>query len=342
MPELRQDPTTKEWVIIATDRAKRPDQFCEAAPLSPRSEPMTCPFCPGNEHLTPDEVFALRDLGGNGTRNWQIRVVPNRFAALQPTENGLGRASSGLFNVAAGFGYHEVIIESPRHDHTLARMSDEEILELLQTYRQRYEALKKDPRVKHILIFRNHGKRAGTSLQHPHSQLVATRIIPLHIRQKYEIAIRHFDDTARCLYCDIVAAERRAGQRVVLESPGFLVVHPFASQVPFETWIFPKTHNPCFAGANPDQLSELATVLRRTLRGLHDGLGNPDFNLMLHTAPLEDEDKPYFLWHIEIRPRLTTQAGFELGTGIYINTAVPEQTASFMRALLDASTTGSK
>lgn len=338
MPELRQDPSTKEWVIIATDRAKRPDQFREAedAKAAAADSASSCPFCPGNEHLTPNEVLALRNPGGSKGQDWRIRVVPNKFAALQPTENGLGRAASGLFNIAAGFGYHEVIIESPRHLYSLALMSDQEMLELLQTYQQRYAALRQDPRVKHILIFRNHGRRAGTSLQHPHSQLVATRIIPLHIRQKYEVAIRHFDDTGHCLYCDIVTAERRAGQRVVLESQDYIVVHPFASQVPFETWIFPKFHSPCFARTGSEQIGELASVLRRTLRGLHDGLGNPDFNLMLHTAPVEDEEKPYFLWHIEIRPRLTTQAGFELGTGIYINTAVPEQTAAFMRSLLRA------
>lgn len=336
MPELRQDPSTKEWVIIATDRARRPDQFREVEMTAHTDDSGQCPFCPGNEHLTPEEVFALRGSGGNGNEGWRIRVVPNKFAALTPAEGGFRREVSPLFNTAAGFGHHEVIIESPRHDYSLALMSDEEILELLRIYRQRYDILKHDPRIKLILIFRNHGRRAGTSLQHPHSQLVATPIIPLHIRQKYEVAVRHYDDTGRCLYCDIVAVERLGGQRVVLETSGFAVIHPFASQVPFETWILPKFHNPCFARTSPDRMVELASVLRRTLKGLHDALGNPDFNLILHTAPVEDEAKPYFLWHIEIRPRLTTQAGFELGTGIYINTAVPEQTATFMRGFLGA------
>lgn len=336
MPELRQDPSTKEWVIIATERARRPDQFREVETTAHVNDAQRCPFCPGNEQLTPGEVFSLRDSGGNGEPGWRVRVVPNKFAALTPSEGSLHHAASPMFNTAAGRGYHEVIIESPRHDHTLALMGEEELSDLLRTYQQRYDALKHDSRTKLILIFRNHGRRAGTSLQHPHSQVVATPIIPLHIRQKYEVAIRHYDDTGRCLYCDIVAAERSAGRRVLLETSGFVVIHPFASQVPFETWILPRFHNPCFARTSPDRMVELASVLRRTLRGLYDGLGNPDFNLILHTAPVEDEAKPYFLWHIEIRPRLTTQAGFELGTGIYINTAVPEQTATFMRGLLGA------
>lgn len=173
--------------------------------------------------------------------------------------------------------------------------------------------------------------RAGTSLVHPHSQLVALPIIPLHIRQKYEVAIRHYDDTGHCLYCDLVEEEKGSGKRVILETSRFLVFHPFASQVPFETWVAPKKHNPCFARIGFEERLELASVLRRVLRGLHDTLGNPDFNLIVHTAPVEDEEKPYFLWHVEIRPRLTTPAGFELGTGIFINTAIPEDTAAYFR-----------
>ena len=219
-------------------------------------------------------------------------------------------------------------------------MGEQEILEVIQTYCQRYTELRTDPRVKLILAFRNHGPRAGTSLAHPHSQLVATPIIPLHIRQKYEVAIRHYDDTGRCLYCDVVAEEKAVGKRVVLETARFLVFQPFASEVPFETWIAPKHHNPCFARIDFEERLELASVLRKVLHAFHDALNNPDFNLIVHTAPVEDEDKPYFLWHIEIHPRLTTTAGFELGTGIYINTAIPEDTAAFLKAAVTRVPTG--
>lgn len=336
MPELRQDPATKEWVIIARERAKRPDQFRESRDRVSveKAHKSVCPFCPGNEQLTPGEVFALRNSGGKGQFGWRVRVVPNKFAALAPVGVMPLHNSLAFFHSAEGYGHHEVIIESPDHNQILPLMSEQQFLEILYAYRQRYNVLSKDPRVKLVLLFRNHGKRAGTSLEHPHSQLVATPIIPFHIRQKYEVAIRHYDDTGHCLYCDLVQEEHAAGVRVVLESPQLLVVHPFASQVPFETWILPKEHNPCFARISSEQMVELASVLRRILRGLHDALGNPDFNLIVHTAPIEDEAKPYFVWHIEIRPRMTTQAGFELGTGIYINTAVPEETAQFMKSFV--------
>jgi len=336
MPELRQDPTTKEWVVIAVERAKRPDQFRERTSVEahPAPEQRLCPFCPDNELLTPDEVFALRDYGNKNQPGWRVRVVANKFAAFTPTENPRMQSQGRLFHSKGGYGYHEVIVESPDHNRILPLMGEQEILELIQTYCQRYQELRTDPRVKLVLLFRNHGQRAGTSLVHPHSQLVATPIIPFHIRQKYEVAIRHYDDTGHCVYCDVVAEERAFGKRVVLETPRFLIFHPFASQVPFETWIAPKHHNPCFSRIEFEERLELASVLRRVLRGLHDALGNPDFNLIVHTAPVEDEEKPYFLWHIEIRPRLTTTAGFELGTGIYINTAIPEETATFHKAQL--------
>lgn len=336
MPELRQDRTTKEWVAIAIERAKRPDQFRERETneSSHPQEGRLCPFCPGNELLTPEEIFALRDSGRKNESGWRVRVVPNKFAAFTPQEGTRHHDHGRFFHAMDGFGYHEVIIESPDHSQLLPLMGEQQIVELLHTYRERYAALRKDPRVKLILLFRNHGRRAGTSLVHPHSQLVATPIIPFHIRQKYEVAIRHYDDTGRCLYCDVVAEEKAAGKRVVLETRNFLVFEPFASQVPFETWIAPKQHNPCFARIGFDERLELASVLRRILRALYDGLSNPDFNLIVHTAPAEDEDKPYFLWHIEIRPRLTTAAGFELGTGIYINTAIPEDTAAYLKFVL--------
>lgn len=337
MPEMRQDPTTKEWVVIATERAKRPAQFATNA-RSPGSgssvERNQCPFCPGNEHMTPPEVFSLPQLAGQRGSSWRVRVVTNKFAALSPKEHSQRYSSGGFFHQRRGFGYHEVIIDSPHHDLIFPLMSDREILDVLQAYRRRYNELRNESKIKLILLFRNHGARAGTSLAHPHSQLVASPIIPVHIRQRYDIAIRHFDDTGHCLYCDVVKEERRAAERVVTESDYLVAFHPFASRVPFETWIAPKHHNPCLAHCTGEELVDLSSVLRRIVRGLHDALGNPDFNLIAHTAPVEDEEKPYFLWHIEIHPRLTTTAGFELGTGIYINTAVPEETAAFFRDAL--------
>jgi UDPglucose--hexose-1-phosphate uridylyltransferase len=213
-------------------------------------------------------------------------------------------------------------------------MYDWEIRNVRGAYKTRYEALRADSKVKLILLFRNHGRTAGTSLAHPHSQLVATPIIPLHIRQKYATAIKHYDDTSRCLYCELLGAELAVGKHVVLQSTCFAVVDPFASQVPFETWIIPKQHNPAFGNVGSEQLDDLSGVLGKVLRAFNNGLGNPDYNLIVHTAPVEDEHRPYFLWHTEIRPRFTTIAGFELGTGIYISTALPEETTPYFKPLL--------
>ena len=337
MPELRQDPTTKEWVVIATERAKRPDQFTRPRGSAQRqTEASRCVLCPGGESLTPAEVFAIRDHSRANEPGWRVRVVPNKFPAFMPEGRPGHRQGGPLFNVADACGHHEVIIETADHDWDLGQMNRGEIEDVLHAWQQRYQALRSDPRIKLVLVFRNHGAKAGTSLQHPHSQLVAAPVVPLLIRQKYEVAIRHFDDTNRCLYCDVLAAELAEGRRVVLETGCFGVVHPFASQVPFQTWILPKRHNPSFGAITAEERKDLATVLGRVLRALRERLDDPDYNLIVHTAPVEDEQKPYYLWHIEIRPRLTTAAGFELGTGIFINTAVPEQTAPFMRSLLTA------
>jgi UDPglucose--hexose-1-phosphate uridylyltransferase len=329
MSELRRDPGTREWVIIATDRAARPHSF--RAPPRPRSTSHEgCPFCPGRESETPPEVLVYPQDGA-----WRVRVVPNLYPALTPGSSTERRIVDGHFMAMDGVGAHEVVIETPDHDRPIALMSDEEVLDVLRAYQERYLALKEDPSVRFVVIFKNHGPRAGTSLEHPHSQIVATPIAPPLIRRRFEIATEHYDARGRCLYCDKMDWEREAGKRVVMENDGFLVVHPYASRSPFETLILPKNFQPCFASVEQDELRELAIILRTTLRKIYHALGDPDFNYIVHTAPVEDEQKHYFLWHIEIVPRLTTVAGFEMGSGIYINTALPEETARFMRELPD-------
>jgi UDPglucose--hexose-1-phosphate uridylyltransferase len=257
MPELRQDPTTKQWVFMATERAKRPDQFrSQEKPAAPVPPPGSCVLCPGNESQTPRELFAIRDSQQADTPGWLVRVVPNKFPAFVPTAAGQ-RRHEDIFVSASAYGHHEVIIEGPDHGRHLGLMYDWEIRNVLGAYKTRYEPLRADSKVKLILLFRNHGRTAGTSLTHPHSQLVATPIIPLHIRQKYAQAIQHYDDTSRCLYCELLEAELAVGKRVVLRSTCFAVVHPFASQVPFETWIVPKQHNPAFRNVDSEQLAEV-------------------------------------------------------------------------------------
>jgi len=329
MSIIRQDPTTKEWVIIAAERARRPHEYNQHARARPQpTESGPCPFCPGHEAATPDEVFRIPGRGGT---SWAVRVTSNKYPALGATGVLERRETGSLFREMDGVGTHEVIIETPAHESSLPIMTDCEVADVLTAYQARYRSLREDPRLKYIIIFKNHGEAAGTSLAHPHSQLVATPVPPMLLRRKYEVAVAHYDDTGRCLYCDIAEEERRTRSRVVLETDRFLVFHPFASRVAFETWITPKRHQPSFGQVREEDLHELAPVLRRTLRALYDRLGDPDFNYIIHSAPIEDENKDYYLWHIQILPRLTTIAGFELGSGIYVSTMRPEDSAAVIR-----------
>lgn len=329
MSIIRQDPTTKEWVIIATERKRRPHEYRRHARERPQpTETGPCPFCPGHETATPEEVFRVPDASGIG---WAVRVTSNKYPALGATGLPERREAGPLFREMDGVGTHEVIIETPSRERSLPLMTDREVADVFTAYQARYRSLREDQRLKYIIIFKNHGEAAGTSLAHPHSQLVATPIPPMLLRRKYEVAVAHYDDTGRCLYCDIAEEERKAKSRVVLETDRFLVFHPFASRVPFETWITPNRHQPSFGQVSEEDLRELAPVLRRTLRALYDRLGDPDFNYIIHSAPAEDENKDDYLWHIQILPRLTTIAGFELGSGIYVSTVRLEDSAAVIR-----------
>ena len=334
MPEIRQDVTTREWVIIASERAKRPDDFKKSFDRTEQKSLVThCPFCPGNEGLTPKELHRQSVAVRVNGADWGLRVVPNLFAALIP-EGSLSRIVEGsLFHRLDGVGQHEVVIETPFHNRFLFDMEDAEVYSIIDAYRHRFAQLKADGRFKLILIFKNHGKTAGTSLEHPHSQIIATPVVPAYIRNKYEIATAYFDDTERCVYCDVVHEEMKLETRLILRTDFFVAFHPFASRSPFETWIAPLKHRSSFGRITDEEAADFAHVLRIVLKKLYVGLGNPDFNYVIHTAPLTDEDKHYYLWHMQILPKLTTPAGFELGSGMSINIALPEETAEFMRGI---------
>ena len=337
MSELRQDATTKQWVIVATERAKRPHYFVpvrrhkELPPHDP-----SCPFCPGNEPQTPGEVMRVKGDGSAGAAGWAVRVVPNKYAALAMGGSLARREEGQFFHSMDGVGIHEVIIESPFHNAILALMPEHQVAQVLYTYRTRYNDLKDNPLVRFILIFKNQGESAGTSLEHPHSQLVATPIPSPRIQKKLEVAMDYYDDTGRCLYCDLFRRECEVGDRVIIEKERFVVFHPYASRTPFETWIAPKAHQSCFGAVSDDEVEELAGVLKDILLRMYLGLNHPDFNCIVATSPTEHEDNRFYNWHIIVTPRLTTVAGFEMGSGIYINTALPEETAEFMRQVRPA------
>ncbi|MFC2010128.1 galactose-1-phosphate uridylyltransferase [Chloroflexota bacterium] len=335
MSELRQDPTTREWVIMVPERARRPHDSArkKSADKLPEWEE-SCPFCPGNESQTPDEVLRIPVSGRQS--DWQVRVVPNRFAALSIKGSNTPIDKGHLVRGMNGYGVHEVIVESPLHNTTLALMSPEQVEDVLAAYQQRYNSLKKNPQLKYITIFKNHGRASGTSLAHPHSQLVATPIMTPYFHRRFDVAVDYYSDTGRCLYCDVLADELKHGERIIAETDQFIILHPYASRASYETWIIPKEHCASFGLEQPNHLTELAMVLKDSLLCLYRGLDNPAFNLMIDTSITEDEDNPYYHWHIRIVPRISMIAGFEMGSGIYINTSVPEETTKSVREIADS------
>jgi UDPglucose--hexose-1-phosphate uridylyltransferase len=327
VPELRRDPIVGRWVIISTERARRPSDFVRRPPEH-RSGP--CAFCPGHEARTPDEVWALRPDGSaaNGP-GWQARVIPNRFPALR-IEGELEPSGEGLYDRMSGVGAHEVVIEAPEHDARIEQLPGAHLAEVLRAYRERILDLARDPRLQYVMVFKNHGDQAGASIAHTHSQLIATPIVPMMVEEELAGGLQHFRIKQRCIWCDIVRQER-GGARVVLEDHGFMALVPFAPRVPFETWVLPSGHQSSYEAMAGEQLLPLATLLGEVLRRMAATLGDVAYNLMLHSAPLRARTLDHFHWHLEIVPKLSPLAGFEWGTGLFINPTPPEEAARFLR-----------
>ena len=329
MPELRKDPITGRWVIISTHREKRPNDFrFERAAIIGRE---LCPFCPGHESLTPPEVLSYRQNGGApNTAGWDVRVVPNKFPALQ-VEGTLDRQGEGLFDRMNGIGAHEVIIETPDHARTLAAMSEPEIDRIFWAYRERILDLKQDRRLRYILVFKNHGAAAGATLEHTHSQLIALPIVPDFVREEIDGARRHFEVKERCVFCDVIRQDTADGRRIVLENADVVALAPYAPRFAFETWLLPKRHHARFEEAPRHEYESLARLLKTVLQRMDRALESPAYNLIVHTAPFAEEVGDRFHWHVEIMPKLTRVAGFEWGTGFYINPTSPEEAARVLR-----------
>ena len=328
MPELRKDPITGRWVIIATDRAKRPTDFIRQ-PVPPAGHGV-CPFDYGHENKTPPEVLAYRDSGGRDQQGWRVRVVPNKFPVLG-IEGDLNRQGEGMYDKMNGIGAHEIIIETPDHHTTLAEMPERQTEEVLWAFRDRVNDLKKDRRFRYILLFKNHGDAAGASLEHPHSQLIALPVIPKRVKEEVDASKLFYDLKERCIFCDIIRHESSAGVRLVTETERFTVLEPYAPRFPFETWILPKRHESHFEDADAPTLQNLASVLRSTMRKIDRALEHPAYNFIVHSAPVQEAPLQHYHWHFEIIPKLTKVAGFEWGTGFYINPTPPEESARFLR-----------
>ncbi len=342
MSELRHDPLAKRWVIIATERSRRPEEF--DFHVEQEAEPRFCPFCPGHEDKTPAEISAVRPEGGApNTPGWEVRVIPNKYPALA-IEGDLERRGVGLYDRMRGIGAHEVIVESPQHSLHLADLDPVHIERVLAACQERLRDLLRDGRFKYILLFKNYGAAAGATLSHPHTQLIATPITPRAIAMELESARVHYYLKERCIFCDLLAQEIEARDRIVRLDEHFVVMAPYASRFPFELLVIPRRHNHSFAEEPRPMLTALARCLRDTLARLKGALRNPPYNFVFHTAPNTTtlvQRRNYWdtlavdwHWHIEILPRLTRVAGFEWGTGFYVNPTAPEEAAAFLREAL--------
>lgn len=326
MPELRYDPFRGKWTIIAADRGARPSSFARRQEHD--GDNGVCPLCPGNEAMTPPEIYAVRGDGSlPDTPGWSIRVVPNKYPALSLSA-APEVVEPGLYAAAGAFGSHEVIVETTSHELQMADLSPEQISEVLRVYRRRVNDLFGDQRIDTVLLFKNYGAAAGASLIHAHTQLAALPFTPVDIRSETEAFARYGEVAGGCLMCRVLEEEASRGRRIVDAGRGFVVFAPFASRFPYETWIVPEEHAPCFTTITDDGCLQLAHVLRSLLYRLREEVQDPPYNLVLHTAPAGVEG---FHWHLELGPRLTTLGGFELGTGVMINTVAPETAAAILR-----------
>jgi UDPglucose--hexose-1-phosphate uridylyltransferase len=322
MSELRKNPLSGQWVVYAPSRKSRPYDF-----LGPKSKTsdlpehdINCPFCPGNERMLPDIIMETKDEQGVF---WRTRVVPNKYAAFVPTGRD-SSAENGPYAITTGYGYHEVIIESPVHNEDIPQMTRQGAVAVVETYHKRYVDILKDGKIKEVFIFRNHGKSAGTSLLHPHSQLIGTPVVPAGVEITQNRAGEYYRSRRSCVFCDILRFEQTGGTRILFENRTFVAFVPYASEVPFELWVFPKAHQPDFRFVNDTQKDDLAAMLRSVLGVLSERLEDPDYNLLVSTFTRAPRNDPSLHWHIVIRPRTTIKAGFEIGSGMAINPSLPE------------------
>lgn len=328
MSDLRKDPISGRWVIIAKSRAKRPHDFESTPQIHQRG---FCPFCGGNEDATPGEIIAYRPVGSPAnSEGWRVRVVPNKFPALE-IEGELHKRGEGIYDMMRGVGAHEVIIESPHHVLSTADLAEGQIQEVFWAYRDRLVDLKRDRRLVYGMIFKNVGAAAGASLEHTHSQLIVTPIVPINVWEEMTGSLEFYNYRGRCVYCDMIQQELASEKRIVLDAPGFVAFCPFASRFPFETWILPKPHASHYENIQKNGVEELAGVLRQVIGRIETALDRPAYNYIIHTGPFDTQELAHYHWHIEIIPRLTKMAGFEWGTGFYINPVPPEEAAAFLR-----------
>jgi UDPglucose--hexose-1-phosphate uridylyltransferase len=333
MSELRRDPIDGRWVLIAPERAARPSDILPHDP--PPEAHDLCPFCVGQERYTPPEITARRPHGGERDGpGWTVRVFPNRYPALR-VEETVSREAVGTYDRMSGVGAHEVIVDSPDHTRDLAELDPAQIATVLSVFRERILDLGRDPRLRSITLFKNHGSVAGTTLEHSHCQLVALPLYHGRLREELAGTLDHYQRHERCLFCDILAAELRQGPRLIGQNSAGVALCPWAARVPFETWLLPRAHQSSFVELTNDAIDGIARLLHDTMRRVNRALESPAYNLVLHNGPLDAPPLPHYHWRLELRPYTSRPGGFEWGTEVYINSTPPEEAAQFLREIAD-------
>lgn len=325
MQEFRKDPITGRWVIISTERARRPHAFSREPSLP--AHPAPSPFVVGQEAQTQPELLAYHH-GPHGA--WSLRVVPNRFPALR-VEGIPEHSGEGMYDRMSGIGAHEVIIETPDPDVSLADLPESRIADLFWAFRDRVNDLKRDIRLRYMVLFKNHGEGAGATIAHSHSQLIALPVVPRISEEEIAGSRRYFEYRQRCLFCDMLKQELHTQSRLVTSNEGFVALTPYASRFPFECWVLPRRHASHFEAVTDHEVRQLAGTMKQVLQRLDKTLEKPAYNFVIHGAPVQESPLEHYHWHIEIIPRVVRMAGFEWSTGIYINPTAPEEAAAYLR-----------
>ncbi|MEW6410652.1 MAG: galactose-1-phosphate uridylyltransferase [Nitrospirota bacterium] len=331
MFELRKDPLLGRWTITAKDDTKKLSDY-DLDPFIPKDK--SCTFCPGAENKTTKEIMTVKD---KETGKWLTRVIPNRIPILR-IEGNINRQGVGMYDKMNGIGANEIIIESPEHTRWPEDIGASQMEKVLTTYGERIIDLEKDSRLRYVLIFKSYGEASGATMEHPHSQLIATPVTPKRIKEELDGAKNYFSIKERCIFCDIIKEEQKTGLRVVVENKDFIAFCPFAQIFPFETWLLPKRHNCAFQDVDDSEIASLASILTDILNRIKSVLNNPSYNYSLHTAPNRMPRKGHwftlmddFHWHIEIIPKLKMVTGFELSSGFFVIYTPPEESAEYLR-----------
>ena len=325
MAELRKEPVTGMWVVVTTDHPKGPSDYLHfKPPYQPQTTEGPCPFCPGNEGMTPREIFSLNREGGG----WSVRVIPNKFPFFH-VEGEFDRRPEGMYDVMEAIGAHEIVVEGSEHKQNLASMESHQGKKVLMAYRERLIDLEKDQRFQQFLILKNY---PGMFNRHPHSHIMAMPVIPRRIDEEIRGTLDYYQRKERCIFCDIIKEEISMKKRVILETVHFLVFSPFASRYPFETWIIPKNHCPDFHRIKEEEIEDLSVAIQSLFLRFSKLLSDPPYSFSFHTSPVQSRfHRAEYHWHIETRLRIGLREGFEWGTGFFVNPTPPENAAAYLR-----------